>query len=290
MQEQKKKAPWKKYLIRTLLVLAVLAAAAGACITLRPWIRRPKGELTGYRYSSGGGMNGGHYQETVRELNAEQAIVTIESMDWWGAVPDAAEYLVDRSILTDLQAVYDKYHMHRWHNKTFTRMFVYDGESYSYQFDFAEDSTWFSSQIYPRRYWKKLDQLDEVIQRYLTDAERLPGVVKDESTEEDFLYDAEVPMDGELHLQVVGWFNNNVYYRILNGMEETAEVEEAYRLVKVESDGSETLLVEETNPYDWTCDIVSQDVLSDSFCCTTRPEAGQYRLYFGELETDFEMR
>lgn len=129
--------------------------------------------LTEYHYSSGGGMTGGYFSETVEKYDDDFALITTEKAEWHSDEPALKKYLVDARILSDLESVVRKNHMNFWHRKTFTNMFVADGESYSYSFQFSENSIDFSSQIYPAKYREKLKKLDEIIKNYLKNSKEL---------------------------------------------------------------------------------------------------------------------
>lgn len=95
-------------------------------------------KLESYTYSSGGDMLGSSYSKSVREYNEDSALVTIMQCEWHGDDGTVKEYLVDREILDELKAVFVKYRMKNWDNKRFTDMFVADGASRSYRFDFEK--------------------------------------------------------------------------------------------------------------------------------------------------------
>lgn len=138
-------------------------------------IDRGEGRLSEYSYSVGGGMEGGGSRITVKAYDETRAVVSRESQEWHGAKPVVDEYLVDISILDDIEAVFDKYDMKKWHQKTFTDMFVSDGESYSYSFRFeGRNSVYFSSQIYPPEYSEKLAEFSEIIKKYEENREKIP--------------------------------------------------------------------------------------------------------------------
>lgn len=131
-----------------------------------------KQNLVKYQYTSGGGMTGGHYSETVTIYDDTRALISIEETEWYDADPVIREYIADKAILDELENVIRRYHMNFWDNKTFTDMFIADGESRSYSFDFDDSGISFSSQFYPAIYRKKLDKLDEIINKYIAAADK----------------------------------------------------------------------------------------------------------------------
>lgn len=122
--------------------------------------------LNKYSYTSGGGMTGGYYTKTVKR-DGDRARIHIESAEWHSQDPTVTEYLTDVVVLDELEAIVRKYKMNYWKGKKFTNMFVCDGESYSYHFDFDKAYISFSSQIYPAKYREKLAELDSVIEKYI---------------------------------------------------------------------------------------------------------------------------
>lgn len=140
---------------------------------------RGDGRLSQFYYSSGGGMNGAHHCTTVSVYDDTRAIITIESREWHNEKMKVEELLVDIKILDELEAVFNKYGMKEWHQKTFTDMFEDDGESFSYFFEFDNfDFVSFSSQIYPEEYRTKLEELENIVKKYEETGEKASGLFK----------------------------------------------------------------------------------------------------------------
>ena len=139
-------------------------------------------KLNSYSYSTGGGMEGAYYRETVKKYE-DKALIRTESASWHSEEPTVTEYLTDASVLDEIEAIVRKHKMNFWNRKKFTNMFVSDGESYSYSFNFDDAYISFSSQIYPLPYSKKLDELDAVVKKYIENGEKLPGMDEQESNE-----------------------------------------------------------------------------------------------------------
>lgn len=140
---------------------------------------RGDGRLSQFYYSSGGGMNGAHHCTTVSVYDDTRAIITIESQEWHNEKMKVEELLVDIKILDELEAVFNKYGMKEWHQKTFTDMFEDDGESFSYFFEFDNfDFVSFSSQIYPEEYRTKLEELENIVKKYEETGEKASGLFK----------------------------------------------------------------------------------------------------------------
>ncbi len=128
--------------------------------------------LNSYSYSSGGGMRGGYFRKTVNRRN-DSAVIRIESAEWYSQNPSVEEYQVSTDVLDELEAVIRKYKMNDWNRKKFTDMFISDGESYSYSFDFDGNTISFSSQYYPEEYGDKLNELESVVKKYIEASQSL---------------------------------------------------------------------------------------------------------------------
>ena len=244
-----------------------------------------KEKLTGYHYSSGGGMLGRSYSESVREYDENSALVTIMQRNWHGDDGTVKEYLVDKEILDELKAVFVKYHMKNWRNKKFTNIFVADGASYSYSFDFETDSVSFSSQIYPEKYSVKLKNLDEVVDKYLKNAELLPGLVtEDAANENDYMPPYDIN-SGMLELSVYSYYQKSLCYRAVNGTDENMELDRTARLYR---EGESIPIHEESSEYKKILYAHSQD--EDSMMLSERLLPGKYRLEMFGCEAEFEIR
>jgi len=123
-------------------------------------------KLNEYQYSTGGGMTGAFYREKIKR-DGDKAVINIQKAEFHNEEPVKNEYIVDLSVLDEIEAVVRKYRMNFWHRKKFTNMFVSDGESESFSFGFDKNSVSFSSQIYPERYGIKLRELKAIVQKYM---------------------------------------------------------------------------------------------------------------------------
>ncbi len=143
--------------------------------------------LTEYSFTTGGGMSGQYYSETVKRYDDSLASIITEEAAWHGEAPVKKEYLVDIAILEDLEATVRDNKMNYWNRKTFTKMFVDDGESDSYRFSFDDTFIYFSSQIYPDEYKTKLAELSDIVKKYLQNpkSEEIDVVVTNELVNAD---------------------------------------------------------------------------------------------------------
>lgn len=123
--------------------------------------------LNAYRYTSGGGMLGGYFCQTIKRGDDGRAIISIEEAECHNDEPKIEEYYVDASILDDLERIIRKNRMNFWNRRKFSNMFIADGESRGYCFEFDKKQISFSSQHYPVKYSNKLHKLKEVIEAYL---------------------------------------------------------------------------------------------------------------------------
>lgn len=270
----------KKWIIILAAIVIVLFAIIGTKRKFENYVNIRGQHLNSYSYNIGGGMNGGYHSKTVKRYD-NQALITVESAEWYSQDPTVKEYLTDLAVLDELEAVVRKYKMNFWHGKQFTNMFVYDGESESYHFRFDDESISFSSQIYPMRYRKKLDKLDKIVDKYMEAGEKLPGLVLTKIVDDmdDFL------PEGELVIYVYSYAGNSIGIRILNGTDEEVEIPESYKLINVDTG---VILCEEDTPYGGSFSENAIDEMEIKL--KERLEAGNYKLIFGEMELPFEIR
>lgn len=242
-------------------------------------------KLVSYRYSSGGGMRGGSYSKTVCEFDEDSALVTIKQCKWHGDDGTVKEYLIDKAILNELKAVFIKYRMKKWNNKKFTKMFIADGASYSYSFDFETDFVTFSSQYYPEKYSSKLKELDEILDKYLQNTALLPGLlIKDTLTEND--YELPYDLDNEvIVLSVYSYYQNLICYRLANGTNEEIKAESVIRLYG----DDERVPIYEKN-YEHEMILHAHRLNEDSIEIDERLAPGKYRLEACGYETEFEIQ
>ena len=272
----------KKIVIIVAIVLALLAIGGCAFMIGKHYVGINGQHLNKYRYSSGGGMTGGYDSETVSRYDDTHALVCLESAQWHYQDPDISEYLVDISIMDELENVVRKERMNFWNDKTFTKMFVADGESYSYSFYFDKAKVSFSSQLYPQRYSKKLHKLDEVMDKYLENGEKLPGLVKLNNNNDD---EISLIKEGEFELYVCSYANNYLKVRILNGKDEEVKLSPAHKII--DADTNKTIF-EEDKGYTITVYPMAEDETSISL--NSRLDVGNYILYIGDIEIPFEIR
>lgn len=236
--------------------------------------------LNTYSYSSGGGMDGGYYRKTVKRYG-DHALISIESAEWHAQDPTVTEYLTDVAVLDELEKVVRKCKMNFWNRKKFTNEFICDGESESYHFDFDDEDISFSSQIYPVQYRNKLSMLENVINKYIENGEKLPGLVNTKKDEEENYYMPE----GELVIYVYSYVENSLGLRILNGTDKDVEIPENYKLINADTN---IVLAEESNPYGGRFSENSRDEMHIQL--KERLNAGNYTIIFGDLSIPFEIR
>lgn len=261
-------------------------------------------KLVSYVYSSGGGMNGGGHSTEIGIIDGE-VILTYSDTEWWYDDAHVTEYKLDKSVLSDIERVFRKYKMQHWNHKKFSDMFVADGPSYSYFFQFQDiqenqdiqkinvnktnktikGSTWvsFSSQVYPVSYSRKLAEIDKVIEQYKERATLEPGLVTREKTDEE-LAGKNRPDNGLIEVEVYEYSRNRIYFRILNGTDEGVAVSKSVKLVR-NSDGE--VLYNESGEDSIEVNAISAN--EKSFL-SGRLEEGIYTIYVGEYSTEFQIR
>lgn len=161
------KSKINKWAVFVLIVLILLIVGGGTFMLGDNYVNIRGQHLVEYRYGSSGDMRGGHYSEIVKRKDDSHAIITIEKAEAYNVEPERNEYLVDISIMDELENVIRKYKMNHWNRKKFTDMFISDGASSSYSFNFDKSYVSFSSQFYPMEYGQKLQEFDEIINKYV---------------------------------------------------------------------------------------------------------------------------
>lgn len=242
--------------------------------------------LTGFEYSAGGGMNGEHTSMYYILQEDGTVLYSKDEARWWGERPKVNEALMDRLLLDELEAVFRKNHLEKWHNKTFTKEIVYDGASYGYWFRFDDTTVHFSSQIYPEKYEKVLDEVWAVLNKYQDSGERLPGLVMEDLPEEeaDRLYMEQThPEDGKLQVYITGYQRKYLNYRISNGKTEPEEISLNAVLYKTEQ-GAQTEIFRKEKEYPAT--VYPNDCYESSIELPAWLSAGSYELCF----TDADLR
>ena len=236
--------------------------------------------LNAYQYSSGGGMTGGYRNISVKRWEG-QALISFESADWFSEDPTVSEYLADIAVLDEIEAIVRKYKMNHWNRKKFTDLFVHDGESHSYQFIFDDAYINFSSQIYPEKYGSKLAEIGSVIEKFVRDGEKLPGLVNQKIDG-----DAQHSLpEGKSVVYVYSYAGNILGLRILNGTDEEIQLSEKYQIINHDTG---TLLYEETTSYGGKIDKRSKDEVHIRL--KERLTAGNYIMILGNLKIPFEIR
>lgn len=243
-----------------------------------------KAKLVSYSYSSGGDMIGSSNSTELSIIN-DKVYLTVSESESWADDGTVTEYQLDEAVLSEIKDVFDKYGMNRWNNKKFTNMFVSDGASYSYHFYFDnEKSVYFSSQIYPEKYRKKLREIQEIINKYMAGATAEPGLVKKELTPEEKMYKRH-PENGNVELDVYEYSMRTLKYRIMNGTSDDLKV--ANRVKLVNNDSSSTVY-EENSTYD--IETYANYSEEEYIGLNDRLAVGKYTLYVGDYSVDFEIK
>lgn len=240
-------------------------------------------QLISYSFFSGGGMTGGGSSTSIALIDGE-VILTDSRTGWWYEDAAITEYKLDQAVLAEIEHVFRKYHMQRWHQKKFSDLFVADGESYSYSFTFDDGTNvFFSSQVYPAFYSRKLSEIREVIETYKASGALEPGLVPRERTPEEAAA-IDHPDNGRVEIEVYQYSKDGVYYRILNGTNEDVTISRAVRLVR---NGDGAVLCSESGASPTTVRAASAE---SEYLTTGRLEEGSYTLSVGDHSAGFEIR
>ncbi len=182
-----------------------------------------KEALLTFSRTTGGDMRGSRSETAVTVLDEDRALITVSHADWHFQDPMVKEYAADRAVLSEIREVFLRYRMQNWDGRRFTKIFVADGASTGYSFGFEDKYVNFSSQIYPDKYSKKLDEINDIVKKYLENAERLPGLMLPVLTEEEQIA-ADRPQNGLLELQVFEYSKGRLHYRFSNGTGEDVKL------------------------------------------------------------------
>ncbi len=88
--------------------LILLLAVAGVVKAMFSHYVNIRGQhLNSYSSTSGGGMTGAYYSETVKRQD-DHALIRIESAEWHSQDPTVTEYLADAAVLDELETVVRK--------------------------------------------------------------------------------------------------------------------------------------------------------------------------------------
>ena len=240
-------------------------------------------ELVSFVYTSGGGMTGGGSYRSVNIIDGE-IILTCSDKEWWYEDNHVTEYRLDKAVLTDIESVFRKYKMQNWNDRKFSDVFVADGPSYSYLFEFEDNTNvMFSSQSFPASYSEKLDEISQVIEQYREKGTLEPGLVTKEKTDEE-LAGKNQPDNGLIGIEVYEYSRDSVYYRILNGTDGAVTISDSVKLVR-NSDG-ETLYNESS---DFPIEVNAESA-EECNIRSGRLEEGIYTLSVGDYSAEFEIR
>lgn len=280
----------KGKIVKTVLIVLAAAGLAAAIIvyfasgSAKAARAMRKEPLVKFRSSFGGDMRGSHHMTVIRRLDDGRAVLSELSADWYADDGTVTESVIDAKALDELAAIARKYRMDRWEHRKIAKMFVADGGSTGYDFYFGDVSFGFSSQYYPLAYGKKVEKLRDVVEKYGGTGERLPGLVK-EATSEDVRPDD--PAEGELSFEVYRYFEKELRCRVKNGTDKNVTFPVSFRLFDADS-GREIAL--DRSGYVWESTAYAGRSEDCSVKTAEQLEAGRYRLELGEFKTEFEIR
>lgn len=242
-------------------------------------------DLQVYSYSSGGNMNGNSYVETISKINS-QYILSISSAEWYFQPPKVTEYIVDKAILNDIEKVFSKHHMERWKNKKFTDMFIADGETKSYSFDFPEESISFSSQIFPTKYRTKLSEIDDVIKKYIKQENKLPGLALPNLNDND-VYKYYREYNDNIELLPISYSRGYLKYIIKNGTDKEISLKGDF-ILRITKD--DQVIFEKKELTKYTSSISPKSSYDSSIKLKDWLQPGFYKLEVNSYSCNFEIK
>ncbi len=235
-------------------------------------------KLNRYVKSSGGDMTGGYESVTIKRMDDQYALYTVEKAEWHFQDPEVREYYIDVKVLDDIRNVVVDNKINNWNRKKFTNMFISDGASYSYNFSFDESTVSFSSQYYPDKYSKKLELIDAAVEPYTQAMVKLPGLVVPGIGGDDKY----IPAKEAVGIYACRYSGNQLCYKVVNDTD--SEVEYSYQPV-IRRLTDDVVLYRADEQNDSAVYAHSDDI--QSFTLKERLTAGTYELNIGDYSCTF---
>ena len=231
----------------------------------------------------GGGMSGGGNLTEITTIDNE-VFLTVSESELWYEDNRITEYKVDKAALEDIEAVFRKYKMNTWNGKKFTNIFVADGPNEGYTFKFNDGAyVSFSSQIYPERYAEKLNEINDIVNKYRATGVIQPGLVVTERTAEE-MQKIFHPDNGMIEIGIYEYSKDRILYRIMNGTGDEIDIPEQVKIV--DKDGN--IICERNGNYGFH--VYPGYASEESIKINTRLEEGIYTLYVAEYSCEFEIK
>lgn len=241
--------------------------------------------LQSYCYSSGGDMLGRHHSTKVSRKDGVLLVSISDAGAHW-MDNTTKEYLVEDRLLSELEAVFRKHKMQRWHEKRLSDVFVADGATYSYSFNFDEDRIRFSSQFFPRDYGARLKELHQLVEDYCGRGRLLPALVVPKLSPEAAMEEHQ-PRHGRVALRVCEYAGKRVQLRVSNGSDRELQLPESCRLYR---QGEESPLGEYSLGRHGAKRVAAHETAETYFDVPDFLAAGDYRLELGKLACGLTLR
>lgn len=247
-----------------------------------------KEPLKEFSYSSGGDMRGSFRELRVKGFGEEHAIVSSANADWHGAAPKVKEYKVSNQVLKDIQAVFNEYNMSGLEKRPKSQFKVLDGATSSYSFSFSKQEVHFSSsQNISAQSWEGAKKIRRLIMDYCKEEALLPGLVLPEATKKgEKEYSPRHLEKGKLVIALHSYKDNTLNFYINNGTDKELMLNDAYSLVQLSP--KEQVIATYQGKYPDKC--YAQHVHEKSIRLKKRLEAGKYRLTYGDISKEFEIK
>lgn len=275
-----------------LLIPAALAlVVTGMFFLFRELSARHHGRLTEYSYSYGGDMRGSYRALCIRKMDGGWALITASEKEWHYQDLNTTEYRVPVSVLEEMEALYDARRLYRFPFYPENKMVILDAGVGSYDISFdgnvRSDVRFSSRTLAPASMWAHLREFEAILADAMQNGERLPGLVRDPSLDEN--PDAYAVQEGVCAVRVSGVCVGRLTYRIANGGTEPLCAEGTEVLYRIGADGTREPVFR--NNYAVSRKISAGYSSEYEVSLTEEPlPAGDYLLEVGGMEAAFTLQ
>lgn len=241
--------------------------------------------LLKFDYSSGGDMLGSYHYTTVKSLDKDNVLVVTGDKAWHGLDAVAQEYKVPKTVLADIQGIFNKHRMGNSDKALKSPFTVLDKGSSTYIFEFENKEVRIDSeQMLSEDTRLGIKEILAYISTQCKKGEKLPGLPIPKQN--DKANNLRTPIEGRLAMEVFDYHGKIMEVRIANGLGNQKEIPLSYKLYK---NGDEQNLISEKQ-------MTKKVKLSPNsskeleYELPERLQAGEYVLKIADLETRFVLQ